>query len=280
MSIYAITGKPRNGKTYFLARLIPRFLSEYIEEENYSKIHKEDRFPLTDSFPVGCLYPNFKINLGKGALKKYPDRIVGNLHNEDDLKNPTKLIFYWSNITDWSLMKRRGRILCDEGQRYFNARQWAYLSPETEIKLQQHGKEDLDVWLTTQHVSRIDLSLRLLLHFIGICKVTFGNPDNRKTWLPKRFQITWHYLEDIERWEKQREIINPHTGQPYPLSLEPVESEVFWLRKKYACLYDTRQKVGRSDLVPLQHREVYCENDYCPQHGRLSASGKPKVSHI
>lgn len=272
MSIYAITGKPRNGKTYYVVSRIPTWLDEYVREQNIADVDSSDRPALDDSFPVGCIYSNIKLNLGIGKLKEYPERIVGDLHNEMDLRNPTKLVFYWTHIQDWNLMTRRGRILCDEAQRYFNARQWAQLNPETEIKLQQHGKEDLDVWAMVQHISRVDIVFRQLCELIGDVRMTFGNPDNRGGYLgfiPKRSEIVWMFPEHLDPMGRLLPTV--------PLE-ERLPTENFWIWKKVGAMYDTRQKVGRTGTMPLVHRELYCEDPNCLVHG-LHA-GKPKIVHL
>lgn len=228
MAIYAVTGKPRHGKTYFVATLIPKMLK-----------NKERVF---------C---NFQLNLGIGALKKFNDSIVGDIYKQEDLDNPEKLLFYWRHIHQWEHMKS-GTIIADEGTRYFNARQWALLSEDTEIKLQQHGKESLDIWLTTQHYTRLDVSLRLLVERYYIVKTIFGNPNNKRPWLGvKIFRIVDLELEDLEDYYAM--LKRPE------LKLElDVNQKTKFFRKKYAIIYDTLQMVGKSESMPLVHKTRSC----------------------
>lgn len=228
MAIYAVTGKPRHGKTYFVSTLIPKMLK-----------NKERIF---------C---NFKLNVGIGALKKYDESIIGDFYNPKDLENPDKLIFYWRHIHQWEHMKS-GTIIADEGTRYFNSRQWALLSEDTEIKLQQHGKEGLDIWLTTQHYTRLDVSLRLLVEKFFIVTTIFGNPDNKKPLFGlKIFRVIGLELEDMEDYYFMKK--HPEAK----MEIDMTKKTVFF-RKKYGKIYDTLQMVGKSESMPLVHKVRTC----------------------
>jgi len=270
MSIYVITGKPRHGKTYNLASRIPVWLDEYVREQNQNDVDSDiTKYPLDESFPVGCLYPNFKVNVGVGALKGYPDRIIGDLHSEMDLRNPTKLIFPWYYIQELNFMKRRGRVLMTEGQRYMNSRRWSSLSEETELKLQWHGKDDLDLWVDVQSFARLDKVLRELVEYVAVVEMTFGNPNNRSTIMPKKSRITWIEPEQMEKFLLQSQTINPETGEPYPTTIVPIEQYSFWHRSKYYKIYNTREKPVKITLpMTIPHEVKYCEDDNCEMFGR------------
>lgn len=228
MAIYVITGKPRHGKTYYLSTLIYKMLK-----------HGER------------VFSNIKLNLGKGALKLYDETIVGDLYKPEDINNENKILFYWHNIHEWEHMGK-GNIIVDEGTRYFNARQWALLSEDTEIKLQQHGKDDLDVWVTTQHYSRIDITLRILVERFFIVKTLFGNPNNKKPFFGiKIFKIIGVELEDIEDYYYSIK----HPEQKIELD---VSSKLKLFRKKFAISYDTLEKVGKTETMPLVHKTRTC----------------------
>lgn len=239
MAIYVITGKPRHGKTYFLAKLAVGML------KNGERV-----------------FSNLKFNLGVGALKKFDESIVGDYSNLQDRNNSKKLLFYWSHIHEWEHFVA-GNILVDELTVYFNPRQWDLLSDDTEVKLRQHGKEDLDIWGTTQHYSRIDVAMRQIVEKFYIVTTVFGSPDNKKRYLGlKRFSIVGLYLEDIEDYYNLIKFPDREMQLDY-------EKFGMWFRKKYAVVYDTRQKVGRSELPSLVHRERTC-----------SDCGKVMISHI
>lgn len=236
MAIYIYTGRPRHGKTYQIARLVTKMLKA------------KER-----------VFSNVKINLGVGALKKFDESIVGSYASKADRENPEKLLFYWTNMHEWEHFEK-GNIICDEMQRYFNARLWENLSEETEVKLQQHGKENLNIYGTTQHYSRIDVSLRILVEGWLDVETIFGNPDNRKPFLGlKLFRVT--SVEGIEYFEPYiRMKIQPDLQEQYDI---PMRTKLFFFRKKYAVIYDTTAKVGRSEPMPLVHKERKCEMPGC-----------------
>jgi hypothetical protein len=234
MAIFLLTGRPRHGKTYEMARIGAKLLNQ------------KER-----------VFSNLKFNVGIGALKKLGTEIEGDWRKKEDRDNPKKLLFYWTNIHEWEHFEK-GNILVDEAQRYFNARQWDQLSTDTEIKLQQHGKEDLNIWGTTQHYSRIDITLRLLVEQFYIIQTILGKANNKKPLFGlKLFRITGLDLENIEDWYQMEK-------RP-DLKLEiPMSQKTRLFRKKYAIIYDTRAKVGTSELMPLIHKEREC-----PQCGKI-----------
>lgn len=239
MSIYIYTGRPRHGKTYELARIAIK------------KLKNKER-----------IYSNLKFNLGKGKLKKYNEEIIGDWRNVNDREDKKKQIFYWQNLHEIEHFSK-GNIFMDEAQRYFNARQWDQLSVETEMKLQQHGKDDLNIYGTTQHHSRIDVSLRHLVEIWYHVETIFGSPNNNPIFLGiKIFKITG--IEGIEYMEPYMQTkLNPESKMQIPTT-----TKIRIFRKSIATTYDTRAKIGSSIPMPLVHRERTCEE-----------CGKIMVSH-
>lgn len=292
--ICAVEGRPRHGKTYYVASMIPSWIGSILDE--VEKTPKNSVYPQGENFPVSCIYSNVYLKFGVGSLKLIPgcDELacdkttkiddygqeyfefkhkdncpVGNLWDDKDLWNPEKYIFYYRNIHEWNRFKRRGIIIADEGQRYMNARQWNMLSPDTEVKLQQGGKEDLDLWITVQDITRLDLVARQLIERFYHVETVRGNPDNKKkSWymLPKKFQIDEYLYMDYDE------------GGHLRPNIDPISTETMVFKKRIGAIYNTRQKVGRSDYMPLRHVIRWCENDNCPDHGRKY--GEPKVSHL
>lgn len=254
MAIYVVDGKPRHGKTAWLISHVPRWLKE-ARDYNFK------------------IYSNVKLNLDtirwiRKAYKK-PDDAVGDLQKKKDRENPKKLVYYWRNIDEWNLMEH-GVIICDEATRYFNARRWQMLSADTEIKLQQHGKSQLDIYATTQHYSRLDASLRVLVEKYFRVERVFGWGNT--TWVSR---VSEHYLEDLERYERNPELyLNPKKNKDGE-EIEPPEisAETFFITRRVKKLYDTRQQVGASRLMPLKHEERFCPDPHCRLHKR------PKIIH-
>lgn len=254
MAISIVDGLPRHGKTAWL-------------------INKHIKDWLKDAYENGYkVYSNVFINVEniKFIQKHYkkPADCIGDIENEKDRKNPKKILYYWRNIDTWNFMTR-GTIIVDEATRYFNARRWAMLSEDTEIKLQQHGKDRLDIWGTTQHWSRLDVSLRVLCEDFYRVERVFGMSNT--TYISK---ISCHTLEQLEKWEGNRMqlVKNDETGEE---TMEDVTDYTYFMpwapwRKQ---LYDTAQPVGASKPMPLKHIERFCPVPGCKLHKN------PKLSH-
>jgi len=285
MSIYAITGKPRQGKTYWMASRIPEWLDELLWQQKYADIQPSDRFEKDN--PVGCLYVNFKVFPGKGKLKKYPERIIGDLHNPDDLANPTKLIFPWYYVQEWNLMTRPGRIIATEAQKYVNSRRWNELSEETEMKIQMHGHDGLNLYLDLQRFGSLDVVIRDSCELVAVVTMNIGNSDKKwafslpyMPWVLKQSQIVWIDPELYERYHAIKNSINPKTGKFYnldELGFEVAEAEKFWHRKDIYAIYNTHEKpvtyTLRESTVP--HDVKWCQDDDCPIYGKHA--GKPLI---
>lgn len=255
MAIYLYDGLPRHGKT---ALMINPNISDWLK----------------DSAKHGLkVYSNVLIYLEniKWLMKLYdghPELAIGDIYSEADRNDETKLIYYWRNIDSWNYMFR-GRIICDEATRYFNARRWAMLSEDTEIKLQQHGKDRLDIFGTTQHWSRLDVSLRILVEEYYRVERVFGVGN---TTYYSRYSV--HTLEELQKWEANPSAYNKEITEGEIDDGKKINFHYFapWLPWRKP-LYNTEQTVGASIPMPLKHIERSCPDPNCKLHRH------PKVIH-
>jgi len=258
MAIYVYDGLPRAGKTDLL---ISPNISRWLKEAA--------KYGLKVFSNVLIYVENIKW-LSK-LYDGHPELCIGDIYNEADRNDPTKLLYYWRNIDTWNYMYK-GRIIADEGTRYFNARRWPLLSEDTEIKLQQHGKDRLDIFTTTQHWSRLDLSLRVLVQeFTRIERVIgYGN----HTYIARYSE---HTLEQLQRWENNPAAFNKEVTEGEEEAGKKIKFHYFactslaqlWRKP----LYDSEQPVGASVPMPLKHMERYCPDPDCKLHRN------PKIIH-
>lgn len=241
MAIYVVTGRPRSGKTFFIVRQIPAWLKE---AKRASEAGEKFR-----------VYSNLAINIEHLG---YDASIIGDIYSKKDREDPSKLLFYWRNIDTWNFMEK-GVIIVDEATRYFNARKWALLSEDTEIKIQQHGHEDLDIWATTQHFTRIDVTMRVLVENFYDIETIIGKPDNRAPLKIARW--TEYTLEELVRKDNMGGERDDETDE------HPYGHFLIW--NKIGRLYNTRQMVISSRPMPLKHLVRTC--DTC---------GYEKVEHM
>src|SRR3989304_3528977 len=256
MAIYVVDGLPRHGKTAWVVSHVPKWLKE-ARDKGWK------------------LYSNvwIKVEQIKWITKAYkkPTDCIGDIYPKKDRDNPKKLLYYWRDLDAWEHMTH-GTIIADEAQRYFNARRWQTLSDDIEMKLTQHGKDELDVYACTQHYTRIDAVCRVITEkFYRVTRTLgFGNT----TWTAR---ITEHYLHELERWERNPEAYEYGTTKPKDGKEEggkPVSAENFIIWPWIKRLYDTKQQVLPSKPMLLKHVERHCGKKGCKLHK------KPKVTHL
>jgi len=255
MAIYVYDGLPRTGKT---ALIVNPNISRWLKDAaKYGQKVFSNTFIYLENI--------------KWLVKLYdgrPELAIGDIYSEADRANETKLIYYWRNIDTWNYMKK-GRIICSEGTRYFNARRWAMLSEDTEIKLQQHGKDRLDIYVDTQHWSRLDISLRVIVQEFTRVERVIGWSNT--TYLARYSE---HTLEDLQRWEANPGLYNKDVKEGEVDDGKKVHFTYFmpWAPWRKP-LYDTEQEVGASVPMPLKHVERYCPDPDCKLHRN------PKIIH-
>jgi len=179
--INVVVGKPGQGKTLYLVKLAA-------EEMDLGR----------------DVYSNFYINRDKlianGLIKK--PQGAGNL-------------FFWKRTSE--LIKlRKGLILIDECQIYFNSRSWKTLPPELQYKFQQHRKHGLDIWGAVQNLKRIDTVVRELVNTVY---------EVHK--MGRIFRINGYDVEEIDKANRKGGI-----------------GRIFLLRKKLYECYDTMQEIA------------------------------------
>jgi len=96
--------------------------------------------------------------------KAWPYLLAGiDVYSNFKLDYEGENIHYYRDFSDLADVSS-GLILIDEGQYLFNSRNWDNLTLEAQYKLQQHRKDGLNIWLTTQNIQRLDVVLRELVH--------------------------------------------------------------------------------------------------------------------
>jgi len=172
MAIVALTGKPGEGKTWELSNLLRKELDKgtpiFI---NYALLSDKKEWYCRDCEDENDINdyndPNYdKKNLiqdekGGFTCSKHGKKWVLERYiplTKKDYPNLT----YWQEVSEWTKFKR-GIIGIDEGQIFFNSRNWENLPLKLQYKLQLHRHDGLDIWLTTQNINRIDVIVRELV---------------------------------------------------------------------------------------------------------------------
>jgi len=211
---------------------------------------------------VDLIYRNNKWNKITGKSRP----IISNIRFTSDFEHWAMYemqveIIYWKNLEE--LIKyEEADIICDEVGNYFDARMWADLSLDVRRWLTQGAKSGIEFYGGAQDFAQVDKSFRRLvqpgdLHHItklmGSRRPAATKPPVKKIWgvcLMTALDPTG-YDEDKKRFAT--------SGLP----------SFFLIRRQFCQIFDTQQKLGRSDPPPLRHIDKYCEHTDCSYHKTL-----------
>lgn len=180
--ITAITGKPGTGKTWIMSQMAIRDL---INGEpvfiNYALLSDKKEFFCRDCQDYADEHEIDDINYDtKHLATAESGEMFCKLHDKKNIyeryipldKRDYPNLTYWKDVNEWRKFKR-GKIYIDEGQIFFNSRNWEQLPLSIQYKLQLHRHDGLDIILTTQNINRIDIIVRELVGELYIAEKVF-----------------------------------------------------------------------------------------------------------
>lgn len=175
-------------------------------------------------------------------------------------------IIYYSHLHE--LVKYKNvDVIMDEVGNYFDSRLWADLSLDVRSWLSQGAKSGIELYGSAQDFAQIDKSFRRLCNYLFEVKKVVGSrrPSPTKPPVGRVWGLCLlRELNPISYSEDDKKYI----------SFFP---DFFFISKEYCDIFDTTQKIPRSDLIPFRHTERYCEDENCPLHG--VKGGKAKIVH-
>jgi hypothetical protein len=147
---------------------------------------------------------------------------------------------YFDNPMDFLKMER-AIVLIDDGAIWFGSRQWAKLPWEVQHKIINNRKDGIQVFVTTQFFESLDRTFRENCHKYYECEKLIGSQEHsEKIWGIIRVRRFPPRLYDKIR-------------------RKPLETHYFFLRKKYADLYDTYEKVAPRPFDGSEGRKMIKE---------------------
>ena len=165
--ITIIFAPPRTGKTCFMTHLLN--LSAFNKERNgkmAKEIIRKNSNGFNLSIPKHCVSSNYAIGFRKFGYRLRPSRVI----------NPFRLGF------DNPFVKTHFNLPYEvigitEAQKYLNSRMSMYF-PEWQSRwYEQHGHNNLDIYLDTQRPMLIDVNIRELAQFIEIVNLRLSYDD-------------------------------------------------------------------------------------------------------
>ncbi|MDE7162746.1 MAG: hypothetical protein K2O44_01530 [Clostridia bacterium] len=162
--ITIIFAPPRTGKTCFMTHManicaFDRQRNNAMQQELEQKI--ANGFSALKTIPQHCVSANYDIILRKF---RYSPRLSRRI-------NPYRLGFTNSFVKPVHFNFPYEAIFISEAQKYLNSRMSSYFPDWQSRWYEQHGHNNLDIWLDTQRPMLIDVNIRELARFIEIVKL-------------------------------------------------------------------------------------------------------------
>lgn len=158
--ITIIFAPPRTGKTCFLTHIAR---TAAFDKQRNTAMRREilakraSGFDGLETIPVHCVSANYDIVMHKFGYSPRLSRRI----------NPYRL-GYANEFVDTHFNLPYECICITEAQKYLNSRMSTYFPDWQSRWYEQHGHNDLDIWLDTQRPMLIDVNVRELSQFIEI----------------------------------------------------------------------------------------------------------------
>lgn len=177
--ITIIFAPPRTGKTCFLTHIaretaFDRHRSKLMQREIILK--QASGFTGLRTVPVHCVSANYDMQLRKFGYRPRLNRRI----------NPFKL-GYINPFVETHFNLPYECICITEAQKYLNSRMSTWFPDWQSRWYEQHGHNNLDIWLDTQRPMLIDVNIRELAQFIEIVKLDLKYNDFGKV-----CALKWH----------------------------------------------------------------------------------------
>jgi len=187
--------------------------------------------------------------------------IVSNLHFTDDFiewcREMEVPITYWTNL-DELIEYDNADIIIDEVGTYFDSRLWADLSLDVRRWLTQGAKTGIEIYGSAQDFAQVDLAFRRLVNHLYHITKLFGSGRPSATKPP--ITRIWGLCSMRE--------LNPREYKEDKKSFDKTNifPSFFLIERRYCEIFDTTQKIQRSNPPPLKHIERTCELAVCGFH--------------
>ena len=199
--ITIIFAPPRTGKTCFMTHCLVQTMFERqrnLAMQNEIRQKQENGFQSLKTIPIHCVSANYDI-IGKKF--RYSPRYNRRI-------NPYKLGFK-NNFVNTHFNLPYECIGITEAQKYLNSRMSMYF-PEWQSRwYEQHGHNNLDIYLDTQRPMLIDVNIRELARFIEIVSLSIKTDKKGKvcslTWKIRKIENSSLFDRYMQSGKKDKE---------------------------------------------------------------------------
>jgi len=157
-------------------------------------------------------------------------------------------ILYWRNL-DELIRVSNADVLCDEIGTYFDSRLWTDLSLDVRRWLSQAAKSGVEMYGTAQDFAQVDKAFRRLVNELYEITKVIGSPRPSATRPP----VTRIWGVCAVR------PVNPRSYAEDAKQYLGFFPSFFTIQRKYCDIFDTTQKIQRSEYPALRHEARRCE---------------------
>jgi len=186
--------------------------------------------------------------------QQYPRPIASNLKFSDafyklvteDLGVP---IIYWKNIDELVLLENCD-VFVDEVGNYFDSRLWSDLSLDARMWLQQGGKTGVEMYGSAQDFAQVDKSFRRLVNHLYVITKVMGSrrPSSTKPPVGRIWGLCVMRELDPKGYDEDKKKFASEFSLP----------QFYTIRRSTCEIFDTTQKILRSELSPFKHIPRHC----------------------
>jgi len=157
-------------------------------------------------------------------------------------------IIYWKNL-DEIIVLQECDIIIDEVGNYFDSRMWTDLSLDARRWLTQGAKTGVEIYGTAQDFAQVDKSFRRLTTQLFHITKLLGSSRPSATKPPIKFIWGLCMVQELNPRNYSEE------NQKFDSSGLP---SFFFIEKEYCNMFNTQQKIEKSNLPPFKHDERKC----------------------
>lgn len=179
-------------------------MTSFDYERNYNMkreilLKQKNGFESIQTLPIHCVSANYDMKLREFGYSPRVNRAI----------NPYRLGFKNDNVeTHYNFPYEC--IFITEAQKYLNSRMSMYFPDWQSRWYEQHGHNNLDIYLDTQRPNLIDVNIRELARFIEIVDLTIKNDIFNKpcrlTWTIRVIDNNWAYERYIASGKMDKSI--------------------------------------------------------------------------
>lgn len=221
-----IVGLPGNGKSFTTANII------FSRLKRYERLYKKTGI-------VRKVYSNLLFS--KSVEKRYG-----------------MFIEYWSDPVELINLQDVD-IVWDEISNHLDSAQWKDTPVQLKSWFRQHDKVGIDIIANTQDFGSVDISARRVAEKVLHAFKVIGSRRPSNTRPPVKTVWGLVLLRSVRRKSYTAETVDYMYSSPLFFDLLNART----LSRKTVEIFDTRQKINKGKLPPLQHIVRECEDDGC-----------------